>query len=193
MRQESLDAGFFERIYAQADDPWDFRTSDYEREKYQSTIALLPRRGFGSGFEIGCSIGVLTERLAQHCDRLLAVDINQRALAAARARNAGSPHVHFAQMTVPLEFPSERFELIVVSEVAYYWSDADLARARDLIATSLAGGGILELVHFLPVVDEYIRDGDAVHEYFLADARFRCIASKRTARYRIDVCVVPGA
>ncbi|GAC1415953.1 MAG: SAM-dependent methyltransferase [Candidatus Velthaea sp.] len=189
MKPPSLGAEYFERIYAQAADPWDFATSEYEREKYDSTIALLPRHRFQSVFEIGCSIGVLTERLAQHCDRLLAVDINERALAAARERNARSTNVQFVRMNVPIEFPANRFDVIVVSEVAYYWSDADLALARDRIAES-AAGGIVELVHFLPTVVDYVRDGDAVHEFFLADPRFERIAGKRAQRYRIDVCAV---
>jgi SAM-dependent methyltransferase len=186
LEESSLDAGYFERVYAASADPWHFATSPYENEKYDATLAVLGSRRFASAFEIGCSIGVLTARLAERCDALLSVDINATALAAARERCAGAPNVRFAQMTVPRDFPAESFDLIVLSEVAYYWSDADLALARDRIAGG-APGGLLELVHFLPKVEDYVRDGDAVHEAFLNDARFERLERRRAQAYRIDL------
>jgi SAM-dependent methyltransferase len=141
---------------------------------------------FASGFEIGCSIGVLTARLAGICDALLSVDVNERALRAARDRCAHLPTVSFADMSVPDEVPPGRFDLVVLSEVGYYWSDADLGLAIDRIA-ALGSGGLLELVHFLPPVDDYVRGGDAVHDAFFSDHRFSRVAWMRAERYRIDV------
>lgn len=182
----SLDRSYFERVYENDSDPWHFATSDYERAKYDDTLALLGGRRFTSGFEIGCSIGVLTARLAGICDALLSVDINERALRAARARCKEFEHVSFADMSVPEEIPPGRFDLVVLSEVGYYWSDADLNLAIDRIA-ALGAGGLLELVHFLPPVDDYVRGGDAVHEAFIGDPRYCGVAAKRAERYRIDV------
>jgi len=173
---ESLAADYFERLYAADADPWSFATSRY---------ALGPR--YLRALEIGCSVGVLTQRLGAHCSRLLAVDVNERALTAARARCAELPQVTFARASIPDGFPAGRFDLVVVSEVAYYWSDADLDRARERIASSLEPGGDLLLVHFLPKVDDYVRDGDAVHEFFLADERFERVHCHRAERYRLDL------
>lgn len=187
MADRSLGADYFEDVYARDPDPWRFASSEYERAKYDATIAALEGARFGAGLEIGCSIGVLTARLAAVCDRLLALDLNERALAAARARCAALANVAFARMQVPAAFPAEHFDLIVVSEVAYYWSDADLRAAVDAIARAAAGGGIVELVHWLPVVPDYPRTGDAAHEAFLADPRLRHLRGTRSERYRIDV------
>ena len=63
----SHDAEHFRRLYARSADPWGFRTSGYEQEKYRRTIAALGERRFRSGFEPGCSIGVLTRMLATRC------------------------------------------------------------------------------------------------------------------------------
>jgi SAM-dependent methyltransferase len=186
MGQSSLDAEYFARVYAQTSDPWNFATSAYENAKYQATIDVLGDLYFQAGFEIGCSVGVLTALLAARCASLLSIDINERALEAARLRCAGSAHVRFAQMSFPHDTPSGSFDFIIVSEVAYYWSDADLAQAIDWIART-ARGGIVELVHFLPKVDDYVRDGDAVHAAFLADVRFTPLRARRAERYRIDV------
>ncbi|MBC5800032.1 MAG: methyltransferase domain-containing protein [Candidatus Eremiobacteraeota bacterium] len=182
----SLGAAYFERLYAADSDPWNFASSPYESEKYGRTIEALGERRFARALEVGCSIGVLSERLAERCDRLLSIDINPRALAAAKQRCAALTNVTFAEMNVPHDFPTERFDLIVVSEVAYYWSDDDLALAIDAIAGASAGGTV-ELVHFLPKVQDYARDGDAVHHAFLRDRRFVRTSGMRADRYRIDV------
>jgi SAM-dependent methyltransferase len=183
----SLDATYFDRKYAGNGDPWDFATSPYEAEKYRVTLDALPKERFARAFEIGCSIGVLTAQLATRCDSLLAVDVSDRALEQARKRCATLQNVRFAHMSVPQAFPSESFDLIMVSEVGYYWSSEDLTRAIDRIASAAAGGGTIVLVHYTPFVDEYPQTGDAVHAAFLSDARFEAGFSKRAERYRIDV------
>jgi SAM-dependent methyltransferase len=182
----SLTREYFETLYDGADDPWSFATSDYEAEKYARSLAALGPH-YDRALEIGCSIGVFTRELATRCSALLAIDISDRAIDRARRRCADAPQVHFARMTAPREFPAGPFALITCCEVGYYWSDADLALARDRIAEHLAPGGDLLLVHFLPKVDDYVRDGDAVHEAFLADDRFARTAHARADRYRLDV------
>jgi SAM-dependent methyltransferase len=183
---DTLSRDYFENMYAEAEDPWSFATSDYEAKKYARSLAAL-RPSYASGFEIGCSIGVFTQRLAERCRVLLAVDISERALARARERCAALPQITFRRAAFPHDDPQRRFDLITCCEVAYYWSDADLALARDRIAADLMPGGDLLLVHWLPKVDDYVRDGDAVHAAFLADRRFERAGSYRGERYRLDL------
>ena len=70
----TLSEKYFDEVYNNNADPWNFETSEYEREKYAVTIAALPKLKYQRVFEIGCSIGVLTEMLAPKCEMLLAVD-----------------------------------------------------------------------------------------------------------------------
>jgi SAM-dependent methyltransferase len=188
---QSLDAAYFERVYAAKSDPWDFATSPYEREKYTATLDALAGRRFARGFEAGCSIGVLTERLADTVEALLAVDVNEVALQQARSRCARRPNVRFARMALPHEFPDGRFDFALLSEIGYYWSREDLALAIERFA-SCVRGGTLELVHYLPKVEDYPLAGDDVHEAFLSDSRYSRVAGSRAARYRIDVLAVNG-
>ncbi len=187
MATSSLQPAYFDALYEENPDPWSFETSPYELAKYDRTTALLGERHYRSGLEIGCSVGVLTADLARHVDGLLSVDVSARALARARERNAAARNVRFERRRIPAEFPKERFDLIVLSEVGYYWSDDDLTAARDAIARALEPGGDLVLVHYLPKVADYVRDGDAVHAAFLSDARFESVRGERAERYRIDV------
>ena len=144
----SLGRAYFEDLYAKDADPWRFATSPYEREKYDATLAALPRARYARGLEIGCSIGVFTRRLAARCDGLLATDIAEEPLRAARLRLADAPRVQFARGAAPNEWPEGTFDLIVLSEVVYYLDDADVDRMAERIVRSLAPGGDLVLVHW---------------------------------------------
>ena len=182
---------YFEMVYGANDDPWGFETSPYEAAKYDATLAALPNDRYQSGFEIGCSLGVLTERLAQRCARLLAVDVVPDVLERARKRCRDLPQVRFSLMDTPHELPDEQFDLIVLSEVAYYWSVDDLARARVELAERLLPAGNLILVHWTPWVHDYPQTGDQVHDAFMEDAGttgpLHHLLNQREDTYRLDV------
>lgn len=189
MSDQSLTADFFDQLYQADPDPWGFETSDYEAAKYAATLAALPRPHYRSAFEIGGSIGVLTERLAPRCGALLSVDISAIAQARARQRCQHLPQVQLQLMTVPQEYPSTRFDLVLLSEVGYYWCWADLRQALQKIYQSLLPGGQLLLVHWLHEAPSYPLGGDEVHDAFQAFAESRLIhlSGQRTADYRLDL------
>ncbi|WP_263382573.1 SAM-dependent methyltransferase [Granulicella arctica] len=183
----SLPPAYFRQIYERSRDPWGFETSEYEAGKYAVTLESLPRERYETALEIGCSIGVLTKRLAPRCNSLLSLDVSERALAAARERCKGLSQVRFARMQVPHEMPEGLFDLIVVSEVAYYWQREDLERAASLLAERQAAGSHLVLVHFTAPVPDYPLTGDEVHDAWLARSEWVGVRQERRAGYRLDV------
>lgn len=187
--RETLPPAFFDAIYSESPDPWSFATSDYEAAKYDATLAALPRARYASGLEIGCSIGVLTEQLAARCNTLLSIDVTERALRQARERCARQRHVQFALLQVPQTFPEADFDLVVLSEVGYYWSMLDLHRSRDLIIEHLRPRGHLLLVHWTVEVAEYPLNGDDVHVAFFerVGAELRHLRGRRERTYRLDL------
>lgn len=185
----SLPPEYFDTKYAEKLDYWDFETSEYEATKYTDTLQSLPARHYHNAFEIGCSIGVLTAQLATRSANLLAIDVADRALTAAGARCAALPNVHIAKMRFPRERPpnSIRFDLIIVSEVGYYWSLDELHAAQEAIDELLEAGGHLVLVHWTPLVLDYPLTGDEVHESFLRRPCLRFLHGHRAATYRLDL------
>ncbi len=183
----SLPPRYFEDVYAFKSDPWDFTSSEYERGKYADTLAQLPRERYTRGFEVGCSIGVLTAQLGARCDRLLSVDVAEAALAQARQRCETMPHVQIQRLQIPEEEPTGSFDLIVVSEVGYYWSAGDQARAMTLLAAHHGAGGHLMLVHWTPEVHDYPQTGDAVHDAWIARPEWSLLRDERRERYRLSV------
>lgn len=164
----TLPADYFTRMYAGSEDPWGFRTRWYEQRKRDVTMAALTRPRYRSAFEPGCAIGVLTEALAARCDQLLATDVDETALAAAATSLAGSPHVRLQRLAVPAEWPDGPYDLVVVSELAYYLSPADIDLMLDRVVGSLVPGGTLLACHWRHPVADYPASGDEVHERVLA-------------------------
>jgi SAM-dependent methyltransferase len=185
--QRSVPGGEFNAKYAQDDDPWGFASSPYELEKYRTSIAELPRDTYEHCLEIGCSIGVFTEMLAYRCNRLLAVDISEIAVQRARIRCRNLDHVKVATCDIPAEFPDGKFDLIVLSEVGYYWASVDLIKARHTIIEHLTPGGQLLLVHWTLPIDDAPLTGDDVHDLFVAAPELDRVGCRREPTYRLDV------
>jgi SAM-dependent methyltransferase len=147
-QRRSRGPAHFRRLYAASADPWQFRRSAYEQAKYRKTIESLEGRHFSAAFEVGCSIGVMTRLLAPRCDAILAVDLIERPLAEAREACADQPWVRFERMRVPQEWPDGTFDLIMLSEILYFLSPADIVSVADRTARSLAPDGVVLLVNW---------------------------------------------
>jgi len=160
----SLAEGFFDDFYRRnGDDPWGFESRWYEQRKRSIALASLPRARYASALELGCSTGVLTELLADRCDAVHAVDIADAPLEIARRRLGDREGVRLDRLALPGEWPAGTFDLVVLSEVGYYWSPADLAVAIDRIRRAMDAGGHLIACHWRHPVTEYPQSGDDVH------------------------------
>jgi SAM-dependent methyltransferase len=149
---------YFEALYRSGDDPWQFRTRPYEARKRQITMAVLPDPNYRAVFEPGCSIGLLTAMLAERSERVLAMDVSTQALEVARR---GLPSgVEFREGAIPGDWPEEQFDLVMLSEVAYYLDVEDCRRMAGRAATSTRD---LVAVHWRHPVDDYPLSGDEAH------------------------------
>jgi SAM-dependent methyltransferase len=118
----------------------------------------------------------------------LAVDVSDTALEAARSRCAALANVELRRMALPAEAPEGFFDLIVLSEVVYYWDDGDIARVGELLRAKLRAGGRVLLVHWTGETD-YPQTADAAVER-LAQAvgsDFSVAIADRTGDYRLDL------
>ena len=149
----TLTTTYFEEKYRRDIDPWHFQTSAYEQEKYRATLAALGKSRYQAALEVGCSIGILTAMLATRCEALLALDTSQTAVAFAKQHCQANANVTFAVDTLPDGFPAGMFDLIVLSEVLYYFSDSDLRDVAQRCAQALRPRGVIILCHWLGETD----------------------------------------
>ena len=149
-----LRRGYFEALYAARPRPVGLR--DERVRARASTTRRSPRSATAAtppALELGCSIGVLSERLAARCDALLGRRRRRGAARRARAQRVPARDASSAR-ELPEEFPAGPFDLIVCSEVLYYL-DALRRATLDATARALAPGGSLLAVHWRPATAAY--------------------------------------
>jgi LmbE family N-acetylglucosaminyl deacetylase/SAM-dependent methyltransferase len=157
-------AEYFDHLYAQQRDPWGLADRFYERRKRELLLASLPRQRFRRAFEPGCAIGLLTARLAERCDEVVAWDGAQTAIdqTVERIRDEGAAlRVRVECDRIPEHWPAGQFDLIVLSEVGYYGSDPAQLPAR--IEDSLAPDGVLVACHWRHPAPEHPSTAADVH------------------------------
>jgi SAM-dependent methyltransferase len=178
----------FEAKYRQSGDPWDFTGSRYERDRYEFTLRSLMRSRYRRAFEPACSIGLLTAALAQRCDEVLAIDIAPSAVVTARERCANFPRVTISCADLAERCPEGLFDLIVFSELGYYFSERQLTRLAESLSATLETGGELIGVHWLGTSEDHLLHGDQVHAILKDTLKKSCawIKGARRPGFRLD-------
>lgn len=164
--ESAYDVAHFERFYAKPD-PWRLGGNSNEERKYGLTLELAGSGPFRRALEIGCGEGHFTELLAPRCEELVAVDISARAIERARQRCRDLPQVTCLRAVLPASYPGGSFDLVVASDVLYFWAPDDLLRAIARIEESLEPGGRFISLHYALRVNA-VSSGDAVHDMLRA-------------------------
>ena len=187
---------YFDRLYAAADDPWRLATRWYDQRKYALTMVSLPRRYYRHAFEPGCSIGTLTELLVPRCDHVTAVDVAEAALRAADARLRGAgcrDRVTLERRSLDAPWPPGPFDLVVLSEVAYYLEGATLAMVLGRECARLPTDCTVVATHWRHPVSDYPLTGDTAHEVIAATPGLAWVGGYRDTDVVIDVFNVGDA
>lgn len=182
----------FERLYRSTSDPWGARTSWYERRKRQLLLSALPLERYKHGFEPGCGNGELTISLLNRCEQLTAADFSGTAINLCRAAvsNEHRSRLNLHRLQVPEEWPqvpSGGFDLLFVSELAYYLSDSGLAVFNDRCTDSLMSGGHWLMCHWLHQAPDLLQSAESVHAQIRADATLKPLVKYREADFILDI------
>ncbi len=176
----------FDALYEQSRDPWGYQSSDYEREKYESTLAAIPPVPIHRALEVGCSIGVFTAQLAERCEHVVAVDFSSRAIELARSRLTGVPNVEVRQARFPEQAPAGPWELVVCSELLYYLAADSLTRAIAWLTTQVRDGACVLAVSWRGQGTDEPFLGDEVHDRLARElAPWHSLDARRDG-YRLD-------
>ena len=186
MTADTTSQAFFESKYQADPDPWKFATSRYEIARYEAILAELSGRPYRRAFEPGCSIGLLTSRLASLCDQVEAIDISPTAVAQAQVRCKHLPNVCITCGTLPADVPPGTFDLIVLSEIGYYFKESALYNLACVLAAKLEERGTLLAAHWLGYSKDHVLSGDRVHEVLMTVGGLRHSHAERHEGFRID-------
>ncbi|MGQ9746566.1 MAG: class I SAM-dependent DNA methyltransferase [Candidatus Caldatribacteriaceae bacterium] len=157
----------FENLYRRQEDPWQYKSSLFEREKYQKTLQTIPQE-VQFILEIGCSEGVFTELLLQKGKRVLGIDISETALQRAQERlkkYSGQFELKKVNIVADNKLVGP-FDLVLASEVLYYLGNHSvLLSLEEKFFHLLREEGYLLLVHFYP-------SGKIIHDIFSRKGHF---------------------
>lgn len=181
------DHDYFEKLYAHHSDPWDYETSAYEHAKYAATLASLPRSHYRHGLELGCSIGVLTEKLADRVSTLTAVDTSSTALDRARKRLAGRSQVRWIRAHLPAGEWQGSYDLVVLSEVLYYLDYQGLLSLARRLGACTAQGADIVAVHWTGATDYPLTAQAAVERFEEAFGQLHVVQRTQSGHYRLDL------
>jgi SAM-dependent methyltransferase len=111
---------------------------------YHHLVLLSAAGGCRRALDVGCGRGLLARRLAQHCQEVIAIDLDHGPIAEAKASGDLGGRIKFVEgdvMTYP--FPDDNFELIAaVATLHHLQLRPALARFRKL----LKPGGVLAII-----------------------------------------------
>jgi len=185
-----LPDSYFEHLYTAADDPWQLGSRWYDQRKYAITMAALPKRRYRHAFEPGCSIGTLTELLTQRCDHVTATDVAQAPLETARARlrrRGWDAGVTLLQSSIDTRWPTGPFDLLVLSEVAYYLDRDTLTMVLGRECPRLAPDAVVIAAHWRHTVADYPLTGDEAHRVIAATPGLTSIGQYRDNDVVVEV------
>ena len=123
--------------------------------------------------DIGCSSGIIAGLIASAAGPTVGIDVDEPALARARAETH-PPNVEFRTMSADaLDFPNRSFDLVICNQM-YYWLE-DPVRLMAEIARVLAPGGVCVFT--------------TVNKYKLWEAQYRLPLLSLMPRRLADACV----
>lgn len=162
-----VNADYFDELYKAADDtPWQNEDTWYEERKRHILLASLTKRHYNHAFELGCGIGFNTEPLAARCKNLLSCDFSPVAIQSVQQQLANYKNIQYLCLKLPHEWPADsenKFDLIVVSEFAYYLNKLDFKQLLNCCVNSLNKGGELLFCNWLPKCHDRIQDTEQIH------------------------------
>lgn len=159
----------FDALYQQHSDPWQIRSSWYERRKRELLLACLPKEHYRKTLELGCGTGEMTAQLAQRSTTVHAVDLSPIALQRCHQhlKAMGIHNVHTSCVRVPEVWPINEpceFDLLVVSELAYYLEDTEIDGFIEGCQRALETGGDWLMCHYLPSFHDRRQDTQWLHQ-----------------------------
>jgi hypothetical protein len=135
-------------------------------------------------------VRILTEALAARCSDVTATDVAQAALCETDARLSAAgrrQHVTLQRTSIDCAWPADDFDLVVLSEVAYYLSKNTLRRVMDSEVSKLMPGTTVVAAHWRHPVGAYPVDGDRTNDIIGSTPTLHQTAHYRDGDVVIDV------
>jgi hypothetical protein len=177
---------FFEDKYRESHDPWNFATSLYELGRYDAIVHALGAHTYRNAFEPGCSVGVLTARLAVLCSHVDAMDISPTAVRIAQARCSRLGNVRIRAQALDESVVLKDIDLLVLSEIGYYFERERWHKLAQHLVHAVIPGGTVVAAHWLGRSEDHAQHGDEVHQALGSIPTIVLEHAERNVGFRLD-------
>jgi cyclopropane fatty-acyl-phospholipid synthase-like methyltransferase len=156
----------FDALYEADPDPFHVRSSFYEQRKLGLALDCLTKPTYAAAWDPACGIGEMAARLAPRAERVLASDASPQAVHLTRRRCSACSNVEVRQLKQPQPPPdvTDPFDLIVVSEFAFYLTDQSRQDTLEVLHAAAADRAELLAVHWRHHPQEGYISGEQVQE-----------------------------
>jgi len=129
-----------ERLFSWSEDPWNFQSSRYERDRLQALFHMVQRYPHDVILEVGCGEGAFTQELEKIAKHIVAIDVSPTALERAKRRCQATTFVNVS--IEDFEWDG-RFDMVICAETLYYISNVQVVLEK---LKSLARFGLVSYV-----------------------------------------------
>ncbi|USQ15414.1 methyltransferase domain-containing protein (plasmid) [Legionella lytica] len=182
----NINAEFFEMMYQNNPDPWRFASNAYELNRYEKICDIVRNQRPHYIFEAGCSIGILTEKLAQIAQFVEAIDISHTAATIAQKRCHALANVKIQCDSLSNYVANPNTDLFILSEIGYYFYPEEWENIIKKILISKTSSFHLLASHWLGTSSDHILSADEVHSIICSLNVFQLKRSVRTKDFRLD-------
>nr|WP_275661721.1 class I SAM-dependent methyltransferase [Acinetobacter pittii] len=178
---------YFEDLYRHNSDPWGYDAHWYEARKRQICLALLTKPHYPKVLEVGCSNGHLSFHLAQRAEQLVCIDVSESAVRLASERLKELEHVVVENRKIPEDYSIQKYDLILISEMAYYLSKDELHEFIEKLKHSLNDDGEILCCHWRHEIQDFELNAEQVHQAFQQHFPFHHYLSLNDPDFMIDL------
>ncbi|MBI2786888.1 MAG: class I SAM-dependent methyltransferase [Legionella longbeachae] len=182
----NINGDFFEKLYKKNPDPWGFSHVPYELYRYQRICDVIGHKKHKLIFEAGCSIGVLTKKLANLAYFVEAIDISRTATSLAKIRCSNLENVKINCLSLRDYSFIKPPDLIILSEIGYYFDAQEWEKILSRILESCSYPSYILASHWLGTSSDHLLTGEEVHSIMSSIKNLQKIHSETHTNFHLD-------
>ena len=164
---KAIDLEGFADKFAGSRDPWGTFTARDEAVKRSAILHALGPGPLGRVLELASGNGSNSKAIAPRSLRLDATEGTAEGTCLTAEAIRDFPRARAIELAVPARLPRPRYDAVLIAELLYYLSPADMARVAVDVAAVLRPGGRLVLAHHRIDFYDFAQHARGIHTRFL--------------------------
>jgi SAM-dependent methyltransferase len=186
-----IDLAGFDAKFTGDGDPWATFSDRDEAIKREAILHALGAAPLGRVLELASGNGSNSVAIAPRALRLDATEGTRAGTALTARAIAAYPRAKAIELALPARFPRNVFDAVLIAELLYYLSPAEMVSVARQVARSLRPGSLLVLAHHRIDFHDFAQHAAGIHRRFLdaTHIEWRVSRMRRSGRWIVERCV----